>query len=113
MTSIIATCVLWVWTAGATDVTFHVYADGRRVATTTIPEATVCQNGYPYNLIFDVWVMSEDVNGRRSPVGVPASAQYIRTTDLDGNGITGLSDFGLFNKGFAKCNDGRKMIPCS
>ena len=113
MTSIIAACVVWIWTVGATDVTYSVYADGRLVAVTTTPQATICQGDFPYNLLFDVWVVSEDINGRRGPIGVPATAKYIYTTDLDGDGITGMADFGLFIQGFEKCNDGRKVIPCS
>ena len=113
MTNLIATCVVWMWVAGATDVSFEFYADGYLVATTTTPQVTLCQEDTPFYMLYDVWVVGVDYNGRRSLTSTPATARWIYNTDFDGNGITGISDFGRFGPWFGTCNDGRKIIPCS
>ena len=113
MTNIIAACVVWIWAAGSTNTLFEFYANGVLVEVTSVPQAVLCQEDIPFYHAFDVWVIAVDANGRRSPIGVPGLARWINNTDFDGDGITGVLDFGRFGPWYGSCNDGRKIIPCS
>ena len=125
MLEVILICVTYAWTASTGPVDHYVvYVDGEMYATAlpvTEPTAEVCTYGEdPHTVTVQAFSATGDASiksGPSEPYAFPLPEPrvplppYVRA-DLDGDGVVGFTDFGLFGQFFGICHDDMEVVPC-
>ncbi len=125
MLEVVLICATYFFTPtqGPSD-RYELWLDGAYYASlfsVSSPNVEVCVND---DLPHAITIKAFDVAGNMTDVDDPSLPRIIHAdrirnplpinvkADLDGDGIAGFTDFGLFIQGFGSCNKDLREVPC-